>query len=224
MVPFNVPPDGLGSVVNAFRSILTFNGSIVTVPHKQAILAFCDEVTPQARAVGAANVIRREPDGRIVGAQLDGIGFIRGLYHQGIELEGRSVHLSGAGGAASAIAFALGEAKVARLTLNNRSRDKLVAIRAKLQEMFPAVDVAIGTIDPRGHDIVVNGTTLGMRPADPLPIDETGLTADMVVAEVIMEPEITPLLAFAQTVGCKIHLGRHMLDHQLQLMADFLGL
>ena len=224
MVPFNVAPNDLRAVVNALRSVLSFDGSIVTVPHKQAILALCDEVSVQAHAVGAANVIRRAPDGRLIGAQLDGIGFVAGLRHHGVALEGRSVHLTGAGGAASAIAFALAEENVARLTLNNRSRGKADGLRDNLLRLYPSLDVRIGDRDPSGHDIVINGTTLGMKPGDALPVDISALAPDMVVAEVIMEPEMTALLRAAETAGCTIHLGHHMLDYQLQLMADFLGL
>jgi len=224
MVPFNVAPEDLAGLVAALRTVRSFDGSIVTVPHKQAILALCDEISPQARAVGAANVIRLGADGRITGAQLDGIGFINGLRHEGIDVAGKAVHLTGAGGAASAIAFAVCEAGARRLTLNNRSLAKIERLRDKLADMFADADVRLGSADPAGHDIVINGTTLGMRPGDALPVDVSRLSPDMVVAEVVMDPEITPLLAAARTAGCRVHLGRHMLDQQLQLMADFLGL
>lgn len=224
MVPLNVAPADLTAVVSALRSVRSFDGSIVTVPHKQAILTLCDEVSAQARAVGAANVIRRESDGRLVAAQLDGIGFVAGLRGQAIVIRGTRVHLTGAGGAASAIAFALAEEQVATLTLNNRSQEKVRALRDQLIEAYPSLDVRLGSSDPSGHDIVINGTTLGMKPGDAIPVDVTVLRPGMVVAEVIMEPGITPLLAAAEAAGCRIHLGHHMLDHQLQLMADFIGL
>lgn len=224
MVPLNVAPGDLESVVNALRVLRSFDGAIVTVPHKQAVLALCDDVSPRARAVGAANVLRREPDGRLLGDQLDGIGFLDGLKHAGILVVGKTAYLAGAGGAANAIAFALAEAGVARLTLANRTREKVETLRDKLRLAYPDITIEIGSEDPSGHDLIVNGTTLGMNPSDPPPTDITKLTVGMVVAEVVMEPEITPLLAAARAAGCTIHLGRHMLEHQLQLMADFLGL
>lgn len=224
MVPLNVAPADLEKVVDGLRVLKSFDGAIVTVPHKQAIIRLCDVVSPQARAVGAANVLRREPDGRLVGDQLDGIGFVEGLRHCGIDVKNMSAYLAGAGGAANAIAFALAEAGIKRLTLANRTQDKIALLRDKLLSVYTDLDVQLGSSDPRGHDLVVNGTTLGMNPSDPLPLDATLLTKNMVVAEVIMEPEITPLLAAARTAGCTIHLGRHMLEHQLQLMANFLGL
>jgi shikimate dehydrogenase len=224
MVPFNVAPADLEGFVAGLRVLKSFDGAIVTVPHKQSIIGLCDEVSPQALAVGAANVVRREADGRLIGAQLDGIGFVEGLRGQGIAVRGRSVYLAGAGGAANAIAFALADAGIARLTLTNRTLGKIETLAAKLRDAYPSLDVAVGSADPRGHDLVINGTTLGMNASDLLPLDAALLAPDMIVAEVIMEPEITPLLAAARAAGCRVHLGRHMLDHQLQLMANFLGL
>lgn len=224
MVPFNVAPEDFGVFIAALRRLQSLDGAIVTVPHKQAIIPLCDELTEHARAVGAVNILRREADGRLIGGQLDGIGFVEGLRGAGVRPEGKAAYLVGAGGAASAIAFALAEAGVGRLTLVNRSRGKIEAMRDLLRQAYPSVKIDIGTDDPTGHDIVINGTTLGMKPDDALPLDASHLRGDMVVAEVIMAPEITPLLAAARDAGCTIHLGRHMLEHQLQLMADFMGL
>lgn len=224
MVPLNVAPADLASVINALRVLESFDGAIVTVPHKQAILPLCDSVSARARAVGAANVLRREPGGQLVADQLDGIGFLDGLTHAGITVSDKAVYLAGAGGAANAIAFALADAGVLRMTLYNRTREKIDILRSNLRAAYPDLAVELGASDPSGHDLVINATTLGMNPSDPLPFDASKLTAGMVVAEVVMEPEITPLLAVAQAKGCSIHLGRPMLEHQLQLMADFLGL
>lgn len=224
MIPMNITPEDLPALIASLRKLRSFDGAIVTVPHKQAILAFCDELTPHAKAVGAANVLRREADGRLVGGQLDGVGFVEGLRSQGIPVAGRSIYLAGAGGAASAIAFAAAEAEATRITLANRSIEKILDLKERLSVAYPDVAVALGTADPSGHDVVINGTTLGMKPSDALPLDVTLLRPDMVVAEVIMEPEVTPLLAAAGSVGCKVHLGMHMLNCQLQLMADFMQL
>lgn len=224
MVPMDISPDDLPGFVESLRTLKSFDGAIVTVPHKQAILALCDELTAQAKAVGAANVMRRDADGRLIGAQLDGVGFVEGLHSQGIVVEGSSVYLVGAGGAACAIAFAVAEAGATRVTLANRSVGKIIDLKERLQTAYPGLEVNLGTPDVSGHDIVINGTTLGMKAADALPLDVTTLRPGTTVAEVIMEPEITPLLSAARDAGCKIHLGHHMLTFQLQLMADFLGL
>ncbi|MGV6875667.1 shikimate dehydrogenase family protein [Pseudochelatococcus sp. B33] len=224
MVPFEVAPEDLAGAFDALRRLKNFDGGIVTVPHKTAAVRLCDDISPAARAVGAVNVIRRTPEGLIVGDALDGIGFVAGLLAADIDVGGRSAYLVGAGGAANAIAFALVDAGVARLTLANRTRDKAAALRGRILAGHPGADVRIGGADPSGHDLVINGTSLGMRPGDPLPLDGAGLAPDMTVAEVVMEPEITPLLDIARDKGCRIHPGRPMLDRQLSLMADFFGL
>ncbi|HQS47579.1 MAG TPA: shikimate dehydrogenase, partial [Xanthobacteraceae bacterium] len=110
------------------------------------------------------------------------------------------------------------------LTIANRTRAKAQDLCDRIAAAHPGVSISPGGEDPSGHDIVVNGTSLGMKPDDPLPLDAARLDASMVVAEIIMEPEITPLLARARDAGCCIHLGRPMLEHQLELMADFFGL
>ncbi|MFT4013958.1 MAG: shikimate dehydrogenase [Paracoccus sp. (in: a-proteobacteria)] len=224
MVPFQVAPEDLARFADALRRLKSYDGGIVTVPHKGAMADICDAITPRARMMGAVNVIRREDDGRLVGDMLDGAGFIAGLESQGIAVAGRRVYLVGAGGAASAIAFALVEAGAAHLTLANRTAAKAQELCDRIRAAFPSASVSVGDADPAGHDIVVNGTSLGMRPGDAIPLDVAGLTPGMVVAEVIMDPEITPLLAEAQARGCRIHLGKPMLEQQLELMADFFKL
>lgn len=224
MVPFQVAPEALAQFADALRNLRSFDGAIITVPHKGPMTTLCDTVTPRSRAVGAVNVIRRDADGRLHGDSLDGVGFVAGLAANGIPIAGRRVYLAGAGGAANAIAFALAAGGVSQLTLANRTRAKAEALRDRILADYPGFPVTVGGNDPTGHDIVINGTSLGMRPDDPTPLDFARLEASMIVAEVIMQPEITPLLAAARDKGCPIHLGRPMLDQQIELMADFFGL
>ncbi|MCU1726086.1 shikimate dehydrogenase [Pseudomonas sp. 7P_10.2_Bac1] len=219
LVPFHVAPADLERVVTGLRGIQSLDGFIVTVPHKTAIAELCDSISETARLVGAVNVVTRSSDGTLHGEILDGEGFVTGLRHAGIELKGRAVYLAGAGGAANAIAFALAASGIGWLTIANRSRDKATSLVERLARAFPDLQVSIGTSDPSGYDLVVNGTSLGLREGDPLPCDVTRLSADQVVAEIIMQPAITPLLAAAQKVGCRIHEGLPMLLSQIELMA-----
>jgi shikimate dehydrogenase len=223
LVPIEVPPGGLPTLLDGLRAMTNLGGFVVTMPHKTAMVALCDEATRSARLVGAANTVRRAPDGRLIGTVFDGDGFVAGLRAQGHEPRGRRALLAGAGGAASAIAFALAEAGVARLTIHNRTESKAVDLAARVQAACPRADVAAGPADPTGHDLVVNGTALGLHAGDALPVDSALLTPDMLVAEVVMLPEITALLGAAAARGCRIHHGRHMLDEQIRLMAEFMG-
>ena len=223
LVPMHVAPAGLPAFMAAMRGVINLGGIVVTVPHKTAIAKLCDAVTPAAALVGAVNVIRREPDGRLVGDILDGKGFVSGLRAHGIEPQGKKAFLAGAGGAANAIAFALAEAGVSQLTFHNRTTAKVEDLIARLSTLYPAVRMTVGTRNPAGHDLVVNATSLGMAPGDPYPLDIQALTDDQIVAEIIMKPELTPLLAAAQHKGCRIQYGLPMLQCQVELMATFMG-
>lgn len=222
VVPVEVAPgDGIAKALDALRGFSNWGGTVVTVPHKVSAAALCDTLTERARAAGAVNVIRRERNGSLTGDLLDGVGFVRGLRDGGVDPEGKAVFLAGAGGAASAIAFALVEARVARLTVVNRSQQKSKELVSRLQERFPATSFATaGT--PATHDIVINGTSLGLRDDDPLPIDPRLLEHGMLVAEVVMSPEETALLREARQRGCLVHPGGAMLNGQLFDIFNFL--
>jgi shikimate dehydrogenase len=222
MIPLHVGAGDLEALVTGLRSMRNLKGFVVTVPHKTAIVDLCDEVSERARAIGAVNTVRREADGRLVGEMLDGAGFVSGLRQGGIEPKGRSVYLAGAGGAANAIAFALAEAGVSRLTIANRTRAKSEDLQQRLATHHPDVPVEIGINDPSGHDIIVNATSLGLKEGDPLPLDADRLSPDQTVAEIIMQPETTALLVAARERGCRTHPGRPMLTCQLELMAEFM--
>lgn len=223
LVPLHAGADTLAQVMDGLRGLHNLGGVIVTVPHKTAIVGLCDEVSDSARLIGAANVVRREADGRLVGHMLDGEGFVGGLRANGIEPRGRSAYLAGAGGAANAIAFALVQAGVSRLTIANRTRAKADDLKQRLAQLDPTAQVVVGTPDPSGHDLVVNATSLGLRVGDALPLDTARLAPDQLVCEVIMQPRETALLLAAQERGCRVHYGAPMLAAQIALMAQFLG-
>ncbi|HEY9270471.1 shikimate dehydrogenase, partial [Achromobacter sp.] len=222
-VPFHTRPDNLAAVVEGLRRLENLGGVIVTMPHKTAILDLVDDVTPVARKIGAANVVRRDADGKLTAHMLDGEGFVRGLQTAGVDLRGKSAYLAGAGGAANAIGFALVQAGVSRLTIANRTTAKAEDLKARILSLHPDARIDVGMADPSGYDLVVNGTSLGMKPDDALPLDANRLTPDQLVCEVIMQPKDTALLLAAQARGCKVHYGAPMLACQIELMAQMLG-
>jgi shikimate dehydrogenase len=226
MVPMHVAPGELAAVVAGLRGMQNFAGFIATLPHKSTMQALCDELSDRARAIGAVKVVRRKSDGTLAGDILDGLCFTEGLRQADIRIDGRSAYLAGAGGAASAIAFALVAGGVSRLTIANRTRARAEALLQRLATLESHADIGISESggDPSGHDLVVNATSLGLRADDALPLDVSKLEARQVVAEIIMSPETTALLAAAQARGCRVQRGRPKLDCQLRLMADFMGL
>ena len=222
MVPLHVAPADLAATVAALRQVRNLDGFVVTVPHKTAMLALCDEATPAATRIGAVNVVRRTADGRLRGGMLDGDGFVEGLRSRGIDVAGRRIYVAGAGGAASAIVFALAEAGAAHITVANRTAEKARQLIDRLAPSVPSVSMAVGGADPGGHDIVVNATSLGLHPGDALPLDVEALQPEQTVAEIVMQPAETPLLAAARQRGCRLHFGAPMLESQLALMARFM--
>lgn len=219
LIPMHVGPEGLAALFSGLSKMENFGGLIATVPHKPAILDLCDEVTEEARHIGAVNCIRRDPDGRMIGTMLDGTGFVEALKTvTGFDPKGKRAFVAGAGGAASAIAFALAKAGVARLTIANRTADKAEALGERIRAAYPSVTVSTAAATVADHDLVANGTSLGMKETDAPPLDFEKLHRDQVVGDAIMQPEMTPLLKAAQAKGCRIQLGKPMLECQIELM------
>lgn len=224
LVPMHVAPEHLETVMNGLRQTGNLAGFLVTVPHKSTALELCDDASARARAVGAVNVVRREADGRLVGEILDGIGFVEGLRQNGLEPRGMRVFIAGAGGAASAIAFGLAQAGIASLGIWNRTQSKSEQLRERLHRFYPDLSIGIATDDPADAELVVNATSLGLHDGDRTPLNVERLRSQQAVAEIIMNPVMTPLLLAAEARGCRICLGAPMLDCQLTMMAEFMGI
>jgi shikimate dehydrogenase len=222
-LPIHIGRDDLPRGWAGLKSILNLDGFIVTAPHKAEAASLCDALEGDGIHTKVANTVRREADGRFVGTLLDGRGFVSGLTSHGHDVKGRSFYMAGAGGAGTALAFALAHSGARALTIHNRTRSKAVNLAANVGKAYPGCDVHVGTADASGHDIVVNATSLGLEPDDPHSFNLESADASALVAEVVMKPEMTPLLIAAQKRGHAIHFGTHMLNGQLELMMKFLG-
>jgi shikimate dehydrogenase len=223
LVPLHVGAEGLVACIEALRHVRNFGGAIVSMPHKTVITALLDELTPEAQLVGAVNVVCRRGDGRLVGTILDGEGFVGGLVRAGHRVAGARCLLSGAGGAASAVAFALAKHGCASICFGNRTRSKAEMLAARVHRAFPAVEVSTDVNGAAGYDIAINGTSLGMKPDDELPIPRDIVARSALVAECVVAPEMTRLLEVAREQGCLIHTGVPMLEAQMAMILDFMG-
>lgn len=223
-LPFHVRPEGLTAFVDGMRAMVNLAGFTVTMPHKRAIVALVDEVSARVQCSGVANLVRREADGRLVADIADGIGFVAGLHASGVAIAGRSIWLVGAGGAGTAIAWALAEEKPASLAVIDIDGGAAAGLVGELRAAYPAI--AFGDQVPAPHevDIAINATPSGLHAGDPLPFDPMALRKDACVAEIIMNPPVTELLRRAAAVGLKTVPGQRMLDGQLQIYAEYLGL
>ncbi len=206
------------------KSIRNLDGFIVTAPHKAGAAGLCDSVAQDGAHAGVVNTVRREPDGSFTGTLLDGHGFVAGLKSAEHEVKGRRAYVAGAGGSATALAFALAGSGVAALTIYNRTVSKGEALAKRVGAAFKDCDVKHGTRNAAGHDIVINSTSLGLSPDDPFSFDLESADKAALFAEVIMKPEFTPLLLAAKQRGHRIHSGVHMLSGQLDMMLNFFGL
>ena len=161
LVPAQVAPrDFAGFVRHAFQA-RNIDGLLLTIPHKTAMLALLDHCDRLGTIAQAVNVARRNADGSIEGALLDGTGFVKGLDHFGIALPGTSALLVGAGGSGVAIAVSLADRGVARLALYDVDAARAAQAAASLRAAWPALDIAAAaSADPAGFDLVVNATPL----------------------------------------------------------------
>lgn len=224
LVPWAVAPDDLAAVWSALRATRNVPGVVVTLPHKAAVAALCETRIGAAAALGVANVARRQPDDTFVGDMLDGEAFVAGLKKAGYEPKGRHTLLIGAGGAATAIALALAESGVKSLVVANRSHAKAETLAQTVARLCPDVAISAGQADASEKDLIVNATSLGMKPDDPLPFAIETLAPDSMVAEVVMNPDITRLLHEAKRKGASIHRGVHMIQSQIDaLIASIFG-
>ncbi len=223
-IPAGIPAAALPAFVAAARGWTNLAGLVVTMPHKSAIAALVDELTPAARISGAVNVVSRREDGTLVGDQLDGSGFVGSLLAAGIDPGGARILLLGAGGVARSIAFALSDAGPARLRILNRSLDRADELVADLRAAFPETDIAVAP-DADGipdADLVINASSVGSAVNPGLPLDPELLAPGTVVADVVATPERTELLIAAEQRGLRTHSGVRMQEAQFGRILGFL--
>jgi shikimate dehydrogenase len=222
LVPFHVLPEDLDDLIPRLKAIQNLKGFVVTIPHKPAMAAMCKTLGPGAKATGTANTIRIEADGSLTGDMFDGLGLVEGCRANGIEPTGKAVLMVGAGGAGRAIAFALADAGVTRLTIANRTAAKAEAVAAAVAEAFPGVTVAAGPADATGHEVIIQATSLGLKTGDALPMDPATLTPEMQLFDIIAVRD-TELMVAARDAGLKTVVGgRPMIEHQAKAQIAFL--
>lgn len=218
-------PGALMRVVGAVKS-LPFVGFNVTMPYKQTMLELCDEVAMFAQMAGAVNTVHCV-DGRLIGYNTDGRGLLESLEEEvDFEPEGRRIVVVGTGGAAGAamVGFVLG--KASHLTIAGRDVDRADQMLSRVQDYLRGVQVSSVPLGPeaeeavRGADLVVNATSLGMKPEDPSPVPQEWLSENQVVCDMTYACPDTALLAAARAAGSKAVGGLGMLVAQGALAVD----
>lgn len=210
-IPMPVQPDNLGETMRTLKD-KGICGVNLTVPHKELVLPFLDEIDETARQIGAVNTVMVTPGGKLIGTNTDAYGFAENLRQAGaLKPKGKAVVL-GAGGAARAVCKALVDEGY-RLVIANRTPDKARAI-AKTFGSSEAVGWEQRGAVLADADLLVNTTSLGLEKQPPLEIDLTLLPKEAVVTDIVYAPLKTPLLAEAEKRGNITVDGLGMLMHQ----------
>jgi shikimate dehydrogenase len=210
LVPMGVPPEGVPSVIAALRAMKTppALGASITIPHKLAVVPLCDELSPEAKAIGAVNCLRFV-DGAIVGHNTDCDGFLDALVATGFDLRGKRIVLLGAGGAARAVAYAVRGGRAIEVVAR-KPADVGWAVAwpwtaENLRDCFARADLVVDCTSA-GLDEAID---VGF--AESLPLD--ALRDSTVVASLVYHRQ-TELLKRASARGHSILDGKAMLVHQ----------
>jgi shikimate dehydrogenase len=220
VVPAHVAPENLATWFAGQAVAKNVDGIIVTIPHKFAAHGLCATLSERAAFLRSVNTIRRNRDGSWHGDMFDGLGYVTAAEAGGCVFAGARVLLVGTGGAGTAIAQAVAAKGPARLALHDADTARRDDLIARLAATGAAVDA--GSPDPRGFDVVLNATPLGMRAGDPFPVDGDGLTGAMFVGCVVTEPKVPPLIERARALGCRTMTGADMFREVRDLMLAFL--
>jgi shikimate dehydrogenase len=220
--PFQVKSENIEQFFSTIKQTQNIDGLVVTLPHKSAALALCDQVTNRASIIGSVNITRRLSDGRFVGDNTDGEAYITAVRNCGGNPAGKRVIQIGVGGAGSAVAYEFLAQGAAELHIFDLDQARLKSSVYKLNTEFPGRVFKALSNDPSGMDIVANVTPVGMRESDPTPVPADKLTADMFYADAITKPAITRLGEAARALGCKASAGADMFDAQALKLVEFM--
>ena len=215
---FHVKAADLENAMRGMRG-LGIHGLNVTMPHKSAVINCLDEVDFTVRFLDSANTILNR-DGKLSGFSTDGVGALKALLENSVDLSGKKVLLLGAGGAAKAIAFTL-VPEVGELAILNRSAEKAEALAETLGHMFNRKVVG-GALSPaaiktnlRDSDVLVNATSAGMNPnLSQSLVAAEWLRSDLAVMDIVYNPVETKLAKDAKAAGAKVISGVEMLIYQ----------
>lgn len=222
IIPFDIAPADLETVLPSLKRIANLKGFIVTIPHKPAMADLCDELGPAGKMIGAVNTVRIKQDGRLIGDMFDGLGLVEGARANGMEPMHKNALMIGCGGAGRAIAFALVQAGVKSLTLFNRTETRAQELASEIKKHIPSANVQSGAPDATGHDLIIQATSLGLHDEDDLPLDPNTLEEGADFIDIISVRD-TPIMGHATRRGLNVIGGRPMVDHQISAQIDFLG-
>lgn len=206
----------------AIQSIRTFQmrGCNVTMPDKTEVVKYMDELSPAARIIGAVNTIVND-NGRLMGHITDGQGAVSSLRDNGVSIKGKKLVIAGAGGAATAIQVQCALDGAREIVIFNRTPARAEKTAQTIRQEMPSctvkvcniADTARMTAEIRDSEILINATSVGMRPNDTESIvrDLAAFHEKLTVLDAVYEPVQTRLLREAKEAGCLCIGGKAML-------------
>ena len=224
-VAFDVKEDGVKGALDAMR-LFNMRGMNVTMPDKVEAARYMDELSPAAQIIGAVNTIVNE-DGKLIGYMTDGEGFVNNLKDHGVSIVGKKMVVAGGGGAATAIQVQCALDGAKEITIFNKKDsffERTLVTAEKIKAAVPGCIVNVYDIDDadrlakeiQSADIFVNATIVGMKPMEDQSIikDLSLFRPELVVADIVYNPEETKLLKDAKAAGCTCVGGKGMLVWQ----------
>jgi shikimate dehydrogenase len=215
-----VPPSALARAVQGLKGG-RWAGANVTIPHKETIIPYLDDLSPEAGAIGAVNVIVVR-EGRCIGHNSDALGFARALGDQGFEPRDKRALVLGAGGAARAVVYALLQAG-AEVVICNRTLERAEALADSFAgrpvpspPTYRPLTNSVLEGEVETCQLLVNATSVGMAPQNqlsPWP-EEVPIPTGTVVFDLVYAPLETKLLQQAKGAGAHAIDGLQMLIHQ----------
>ena len=214
---FDVAPEDLCKFIEICKE--DFIGLNVTLPHKVAVIKHIDELSREAQMIGAVNTIKFF-EGKSRGYNTDGLGCLKALESAGIWVEGKRVLVLGAGGASRAIVYQC-LLSGASVSIANRQKEKAQALadeaKRKTGRKVPVIDYSYdGLLNGlKEIEVLINATSVGMSPnVDESPVEQSLLSENLVVMDIVYNPIETKLLREAKEKGCKTVNGVGMLVYQ----------
>jgi shikimate dehydrogenase len=218
---FDTKEDNLADVMKAMR-VLNVAGFNVTMPNKQNVIPLLDEVSPEAQWIGAVNTVLND-NGKLIGYNTDGKGYVQSLREAGIAFEGKKLVVVGAGGAGRAVAIQLAVDGAGEIVILNRSLDEAEEIFNVIESKIPTCKANALELNEenlkdvlKDADILINATSLGMTPHEDKSIitDPSVLRRELIVSDVVYKPAKTKLLKMAEAAGCRTINGFGMMIWQ----------
>lgn len=227
MVPVQVAKRDFAVFVKAAFLAKNVRGMAIAPPHKPLLVDLLDGCGLFGRVAGSVNVVRRIDNGELEGDLFDGEGLLGALDRCNIPYRGKRVLILGAGVSAAAIGVALAEGGTVNgaehIAFHDIVAGKAAGVAAQLDAFFDATTVAVDSSDPAGYDLVINATSLGLKPDDALPLDVARMEPHAALFDILLRNQPTPLVRAARARGLHAQAGFEMLVQQMPHYFDFFG-